>query len=122
MTTFELPLTTDHERYLERLNLEDVNYILRIRYNKRMQDWYVDIFDTNQNALVRGRRAVLDWELLSQHKHRGTPPGFMSFFDSNRTQTSATRNDLGTRVLLLYTDSVDVLSLSQDEIDDLFGL
>jgi len=123
MTTFELPVTVDHDNYQQRVQLEEVNYIVRLRFNTRIEAWYVDIFDTNETALLHGRRAVLDWSLLSQFGYiTALPPGFMSFFDTSTRQVPATRTDMGTRVLFLYTDRADVVDLTEAEIQALFGI
>ena len=122
MATVIVPTTSDHERFIERVQLEGLNFVLRIRYNSRMGEWILDLFDTDQNALVRSRAAVLDWDLFQQFGHLTTlPPGFMNFFDTTGGGARATRTDLSTRVILLYTDLADIANLTQAQVDALFG-
>ena len=93
----------------------------RIRFNSRLNDWVVDIFNLDGEPLVTGRRAVLDWVQLEQFRYRGNLPlGFLTFFDTTNRRIPATRDDLGERVLYLYTEQGDVTELTSEEIVALF--
>ena len=116
MATVEVPTTSIHERYKQQVELESENFIMRIRYNKRAQAWFVDLFDTDNNAIVFGRRAVIDWPIYQQFRHLATPNGFTKFVDTTNTKVEAGRNELGTRVVMLYTDRDDIVNLTVDQL------
>jgi len=122
MTTYVLDTNSDSAAYVEKLQLEGNIYEFRIRFNTRANSWMVDIFDLGGKPVVSGRKAVLNSNQLAPFQHKtNVPPGSLTFFDTTSRQEPATRTDLGTRVLYLYTDSADIEALSDEDIQEILG-
>lgn len=60
MTNFvALPLYDSYD-YEYPVSLQENSYLLRIYFNERLQEWYVDVTDDSGTKLISGRRLTLE--------------------------------------------------------------
>ena len=112
MTVLVIPTSQVLPSFRERVQLDGVAFQFKFRWNTRMQSWFFDVEDEDGVVLVYARRAVIDWELLSQVRHvDGVPPGFILAFDTTLRDLRPLLDDFGTRVLLGYLDESEVETL-----------
>ncbi|MFA9439398.1 hypothetical protein ACDA63_07155 [Uliginosibacterium sp. sgz301328] len=70
MSTFEIPLTSQPQRFT--ITLSGVDYIVTVRYrDAQYGGWVVDIADAQQNPMVSGIPLVTGIDLLAQYKYMG---------------------------------------------------
>lgn len=103
MAVVEIPVPVGRFDAEIQIALDGVTYGMRFRYNTRMDAWFLDLSDEEGVPILSGRRIVVDWPLL-ERRSRAVPPGHLYAFDTTLRQQDPGRDDLGTRVLLLYID------------------
>ncbi|WP_288074679.1 hypothetical protein [Pseudomonas sp.] len=70
MTTYEIPLTAESQRF--RITLSGVEYQLAIQWrNAAEAGWVLDIADSSGAAIVKGIPLVTGCDLLEQYRHLG---------------------------------------------------
>lgn len=70
MTTYEIPLTAEPQRF--RITLSGVEYQLAIHWrNAAEAGWVLDIADSSGAAIVNGIPLVTGCDLLEQYRHLG---------------------------------------------------
>ena len=101
-----IPITNDPESEVS-VKLEGVVYTFRLRWNVRSGAWFLDLRDANDEVLFAGRKLVVDWVLSGwRDTDPRLPPGRLLAYDTSGQQTDPTLDDLGTRVVLEYWESV----------------
>jgi len=97
-----------HPRWKQSVDMSGVRYRLYFSWNTRMRSWHMSVLDGNNNALVGGVRLVPEIDLLEKYKASvsGLPPGIVRILDRQNDPSTAelTRENLGTRFLLSYTE------------------
>jgi len=107
--------TTLSTRWVETVNLDGVNYRLRVWFNSRESTWYIDIFDQNEVTIVGGIKLVPSVFLLTKYRSvTNLPAGNLFLFDSDQNDQSAVLGltDLGVRFTLLYFSAAEIAQLS----------
>jgi len=80
-TPYEIPLTPAPQRFSIELN--GVNYNLRIVWNTIAGVWVLDIADTDNVPLVQGIPLVTGADLLEQYQHLNFGGGIVVLTDAN---------------------------------------
>ncbi len=83
--------------------LEGVLYRFVIRYGgERIDRWYMDIYDADDNALLLGKKLSVNTPLLEQYEIEGLPPGEIALVDMSGAEQECGFDDLGVRCELAY--------------------
>lgn len=106
MSTVNIPLTSDP--WVEfSVSLEGVNYVFDVRWSERAGAWYLDVLNEDGDYLAVGRKLVCDFPVVG---HRETNPdifpGYLWIVDTSGQQIDPGPDDLGSRVLMYYEESV----------------
>ena len=96
-------------RWKQSVDLSNVRYRLYFSWNTRMRSWFMSILDGDDNTLLGGVRLVPEIDLLAKYRASvpGLPSGIISVLDRQSDPATAeiTRDNLGTRFLLSYTET-----------------
>lgn len=69
MTTYEIPLTPETQRF--KIGLDGVEYSMFVRWNHEAGAWVLDISDTTGALIVGGIALTTGADLLEQYRHMG---------------------------------------------------
>lgn len=105
MATLVLPAHSDSAFYDFEVDLEGRTYTVELRWNARSAAWYLTLRDAAGAILVAGRKVVLGAGLLGRSPAPGLPPGGIVAIDTSGADLDPGRNDLGTRVALVYYEA-----------------
>lgn len=83
--------------------LDGATYYFRMRFNTRVNLWYMDVKDKNYNQILNGIPCYSDRYLFSFMSNQDLPKGFMIFLHADST-VDADRFSLGLDVKLLYNE------------------
>lgn len=107
----EIPLFTDPQ-YTVRADLgtegAEVQYEFEFRYLQRADLYLMSMYTADGEALFEGRPVLLGVRYLLGNTSTRRPPGDLIFVDSTTTNVDAGRNDLGSRVSLIYLTPEDI--------------
>lgn len=92
----------DTAAFTEEVTLDDSQYRLAFRYNFRGDFWIVDILDRENNPLAMGIKIVASYELIRRYGYRAIPPGALFATDSAELELRIGRDDLPTRIEMVY--------------------
>lgn len=96
------------------IELDGITYQLSLHYNERTERWYLDIETLDGFVLARGIKLVNDRSLLAGLSY--AEPSSLVCLSLTQDDSSATLNDLGTRVVLLYIEHIEQnLTVPYDE-------
>lgn len=88
--------------------LEAVTYTLRIRWNDRLEAWFMTLLDEGaETILIAGMRLVVSWP-INAYRSGSKIPGVFILFDTTGQDLDPQLNDLGVRVKLYYLTSTDL--------------
>jgi hypothetical protein len=99
-----IPITTDQNQIIP-VTLEGVSYELQLLYNLRSDSWSLNVFNASGDLLAGSIKAVVNFPLLKYFTDLELPTGDLYFWDQSGSNTDPGRNDLGTRVLLVYKEA-----------------
>lgn len=105
MSALILPLDAVAPHYDVQVVLEGATYLFELRWNERSSAWFLSIHDGVGEVLTAGRRVVLGADLLGRSVDARLPPGTLVAVDSSGADQEAGRDDLGSRVQLVYIES-----------------
>jgi len=105
MAIIEIPTRVDIARYKYSIILEDVTYFFEFNFNARSERWSMNIFDSDNNLLLAGISLLYNVDLTGRFVNEELPPGRFILYDTEDANKSPTRNELGTRVKLLYNEA-----------------
>jgi hypothetical protein len=91
------------------VTLGDAQYVVRLTYRQRCSSWYLDLFDSEENPLVVGRRISPGWPPLVALQIDGLPDGLFIVVGRDGYAEA----DLGT-ALQLHFYSADELAAAAD--------
>ena len=69
MTTYEIPLTPETQRF--KISLDGVEYSLFVRWNHEAGAWVLDLSDTAGALIVGGVALTTGADLLEQYRYLG---------------------------------------------------
>jgi hypothetical protein len=91
------------------INLDEVTYNLLFIWNSREEEWYMDILDVDNVALIRSVKLVLNYDLLETYDAiEGLPAGVFIFIQASPDAVMSSEN-FGTDFLLTYFTAAEVL-------------
>ena len=105
MAILQIPTRNDLDAYSFVIELEKRNYLLRFRFNERMNTWFMDICKTDGTPILAGLPLLTDTDLVSRFVIPDLPPGLFVAVDESGQGMDAGRFDLGASVKLLYRES-----------------
>lgn len=98
-------------RWKQSVDFSGTRYRLYISWNTRLEAWFMTILDRNDTLLLGGIRLVPEIDLFAKYKASvpALPPGILRILDRQGDMKSAelTRDNLGTRFVLSYTEYGD---------------
>lgn len=98
-----VPVFKGEPLYEERVRLEGRDYIFSFDYVGREDRIYLNLFDQDENGLLRGVKIVANWPLLARHRFNAALPlGELIAVDLEQDGAPPTLDDFGTRVRLFY--------------------
>lgn len=106
-----LPLRSDLPHYTFQVELDGASYEFEIRWNDMAAGWIMSIFTSDSQPIVTGLRLVVDWSLAGRYADARLPPGKLIAQDTSGAHADPTRDDLGSRVILLYFSEAEVEAL-----------
>ena len=84
--------------------LEGVVYRFQFRWNDRDGFWYLSVGSSNLVSQAQGVTLNRGTDKLRPYKYGVIPPGRLDVVDTSGLFVEPTRADMGTRVILQYTD------------------
>ncbi len=103
MSTLRI-VTTPYPDTTQRVELDGVQYTLRVRWSQRGACWHFDLGDLDGDPILSGVRMVTGFPLLYRFRHLAVPPGELFFFDRRDMAGSPTLEEMGDRYRLYYRD------------------
>ena len=94
--------------YQYTVDLAEVEYTYRLTYRERQDGWYLDLYDSDGEPLLLGRRLALGALPLKRRVVAGMPDGLFLLIDRSGSDTDPTYEDLGYRVRLAWIPSDDL--------------
>lgn len=104
MAFFQIPVRSDIDSYRFRTTLEGAIYLLKFRFNKRMDHWVMDIFDTDENPVIVGRPIMVQIDPFRIFVEEDLPPGNIIPVNLEELNVDPGIDDLGNKVLLFYEE------------------
>ena len=86
--------------------LEGVNYRFQLAWNDRDGFWYLAVGGPDLRTQAQGVTLNIGTDKLETFKFADVPPGRLDVVDTSGKFIEPTRDDMGARVLLQYTDYV----------------
>lgn len=106
----ELPLVPSVPHYRVSTQLDDVQFILDVRWNSRDDAWYIDLLAEDEEPISVGMKVTLGSFLGSRSAHEEFPDGFFLTVDTSGEGSEAGLDDMGTRVVVLYIPSSEIFA------------
>lgn len=100
-------------QFTEEVALGDVRVRIQFTWRERMQAWYVDLFDVDENALIRGQRLSEGWIPLEGYAIPGLDRETLIVVQG---PSPYVREDLGARLMVLVVPK-DELPVTADPDD-----
>lgn len=104
MTIYLTPIQANLPWYFFSTTLSGNTYILRLRYNSRMQRWVMDIADAANNTIIAGMVLLINRNANGQYVAAGVPPGVFFAYDDSSQGTEATEFSFSIDHSLNYID------------------
>jgi hypothetical protein len=105
MSLFSIPTSQTDTVYRQVTLLDGREYVLAFDWSARESEWYLSIFDQDENPLALGIKVVVGLPLLYRETNPALPPGLLAAIDLARGDLDPAVDDFGTRVLLLYQEA-----------------
>lgn len=106
MTFAILPLQPDLEEFTFRTTLKETEFRFDFYWNKRDAAWYFTLSDSQNDPIVSGVRVVIGSMLTRRCRDPRKPQGVFIAIDKDGTDIDPTLTDLGTRVVIVFTDGL----------------
>jgi len=97
-----LPFKPSIPHYRVTTTLDDVQYILDVKWSTREACWYFDLLDDNEDMIRSGIKVVLGALLGRRSADARFPPGAFQARDLTDEGREATLDDMGDRVIVEY--------------------
>ena len=88
--------------------LDGTTYRLEFLWNERAPAWFMTIATVDGTSLVSNLRVVVGFPFASRYRTLGGPRGALEAIDTSGKNIDPSRDDLGTRVQLVYTPEADL--------------
>jgi hypothetical protein len=101
MTLYRIP-TQPYPVTTQRVELDGVQYTMRLLWSERGQAWHLDLGDVENTPILSGLRLVTGFPLLYRFHYLAVPPGELYFVDLRGLAGKPTLEDMGVRFQLFY--------------------
>lgn len=115
-----IPVQQSEPNYRIGITLKGVAYWFDFRWNasdparpSAPPGWYLDVYDASERAIWTGIRIVCGTYLGRACNSAPFIDGVLVAYDTSRKGLDAGFDDFGTRVLLIYLPTLDLLALQQ---------
>lgn len=98
------------------ISLTDVEFRIVQRWDDRIGAWFIDLYDTDDAQLARGKRLVANYYLFDDQLDRRFPAGRLMLLDDAQTGASCGFEDLGDRCQLVYFEPDEVVAPLVNEV------
>jgi len=105
MAIRELPVRSDIFAYTFLTTLEQNDYLFTLRFNSRQDRWIMDIQLPDETDLLIGIPLLVSFPLTFRFRDTRLPPGQFFVIDETGQERNPTRDNLGTDIKLLYSES-----------------
>lgn len=106
-----LQLDPTHQYFESTFDLDGELFRLTTRYNARIDSWMASLYDALNNPIALGRRITVNNLLFPWLVGQNRPAGQLIAVDTQDEDHDPGENDLGTRVVIYYADSDELVSL-----------
>lgn len=107
--TFVIDIEPVSAFFTQKTTLDGKDYVLSFAWNQRESRWYLTIYDHEDNVLQGAVKVIADFPLTRRIASSDTaPPGVLMAVDLTDAGDPPTRDDLGSRVILVYYDAETV--------------
>ena len=107
MAVLVIPTRSDLDNYKFTIDLEGLTYGFEFHYNGRMQKWVFDLTQEDGTPILQSTPVYVNQLPLQRFQTELKPPGEILFLDTSGANLDPTEDDLGTRVLMMYIESVE---------------
>lgn len=102
----QLPVRGDLPQFEFRIQLDQVIYTLKYRWNDRMSRWVMDIANEQGENIVAGIVLGTNRDLTSRYKTYAIPQGFFIVYDETGNQLNPNRSNFGKEVKMFYDEVI----------------
>jgi hypothetical protein len=106
--TLKTPLAPWPSKWRNAYSLEGRTYWMQFAWNDRDGFWYMTIASNNMEVQAEGITMNIGTDKLEPFKYADVPQGRLDVVDTDGRFVEPSRTDMGTRVVLQYTDFVAV--------------
>jgi len=106
MSDLLIPLTSEEASYDQTVQLEGVNYVLRLNWNSTYSYWAMSIYNEQGEPLLLGVRLIIGVELLVRYRLSNLPPGSLLVVDFTDNLLRLGRETLDGDARLMYRESL----------------
>lgn len=102
MAYFELPIVENFYNYKYSAALDSITYLVGLRYNERMDTWFISLYNRNDEALIEGIPLKLGVDLFGKYSHiSGMPLGMFRCINWEDNEEPNSVN-LGVKCVIVY--------------------
>jgi len=112
MAALELAIETEFQRYQYSVTLDGVVFQLVWVWSERAQQWFVDLLDSDGNAIRSGLAVVTGFPLFSLLAESSRPLGEMVITQVSSPKREPAETDLGDSHAIVYLDADELAGLS----------
>lgn len=103
MSVFEISIPpSDGVSFTFTTNLDGSVFGFEFKFNARLSYWTINLYDSANEPIYMGMRAVVDYDLLKHCFDSRRPDGKLFLIDTSGQGSEPGAFDLGTRVRLVY--------------------
>lgn len=103
MIDYEIPLTDIDTFFDFSIEISGKTYIIEMFWNVENEFWSISLFTSEKLPIFLGRKLVLNYDLFSFCSNPLLPPGTLKAVDQSKTFKDCGFEDLGNRVILIYS-------------------
>jgi hypothetical protein len=101
-----LPIQRGSNRFQFEIDLDSRTVVFRFEWNDRLDSWFFDLLNIDQTPILSGVSVVVGIPLWNRFRDPRIPPGSIEAIDTSGAGIDPAFEDLGDRVVILYTRSL----------------
>lgn len=90
------------------VDLTDVTFTVRLRFATRLDTWYMDLLDADDNVIFAGKALRSSTAIAQRHRRVSSPVGMIFVRETDESGAEATFENLGELVVISYSDEEDL--------------